>query len=143
VGAAERQSGLADLVLFLDENHCRNRRLIAVLEAASVQYVSHLDRFAPGTPDTEWLPEIARAGWCLLTSDVRIRYNQLERKAVQDHKIRMFCFSRNNLSGLDMAYALEKALPQMRYLSQEEPAPFIAAITRAGEVSVRVQAADF
>jgi hypothetical protein len=143
MGAVEGQSSLAPFVLFLDENHCRNRHLLAVLKETGVPFVSHLDKFKPGLPDTEWLPLVGTSGWCLLTSDVRIRYNELERHAVEHHKLRMFYFSRNNLAGAEMGHALRRALPRMEELFRDEPATFIAAITRRGEVSVRISANNF
>jgi hypothetical protein len=49
----------------------------------------------------------------------------------------MFYFSKNDLSGQQMASALEKALPGMRKLCEKYPPPFFAAITRAGDVHLR------
>jgi hypothetical protein len=55
----------------------------------------------------------------------------------------MFYFSRNNLAGGEMAQALRIALPKMEELFHDEAAPFIAAITRRGEVSVRISVDKF
>jgi hypothetical protein len=41
------------------------------------------------------------------------------------------------MSGQDMAGALELALPKMRRLSRKLDPPFVAAITRIGEVHLR------
>jgi hypothetical protein len=49
----------------------------------------------------------------------------------------MFYFSTNNLSGAQMATALEKALPKMQRIYISQKPPFCAAITRSGEVYVR------
>jgi hypothetical protein len=85
MGAEQGQGSLvaaSPLVLFLDENHCRNRHVISAIEHHGIRWESHLDHFAPGTEDTEWLPELGRRGWALLTTDARIRSNFLEREAV-------------------------------------------------------------
>ena len=134
MGDAEGQSGL---VLFLDENHCRNPHLLAALKAAEVRCEKHLDHFAAGTEDTEWLPIIGSRGWCLLTTDARIKTNYLERECVREHSIRMFYFSRKNISGAEMGLALTKAIPAMRRLFLTQSPPFTASITRGGEVSLR------
>jgi hypothetical protein len=125
------------LVIFLDENHCNNKKILAVLANAAVRVERHLDHFARGTPDEEWLPIVGSNGWALLTTDKRIRYRTNERHAVIKHNVRMFYFSKNDLSGQQMASALEKALPEIRRICVRQAPPFFAAITKAGEVHLR------
>jgi hypothetical protein len=140
MGAEQGQGSLvaaSPLVLFLDENHCRNRHVISAIEHHGIRWESHLDHFAPGTEDTEWLPEIGRRGWALLTTDARIRSNFLEREAVRTNRIRMFYFSRNNLAGMEMGVALLRAIPAMLRLVGTQAAPFTASISRSGEVKLR------
>ncbi len=140
MGAEQGQGSLvaaSPFVLFLDENHCRNRHVISAIEHHGIRWESHLDHFAPGTEDTEWLPEIGRRGWALLTTDARIRSNFLEREAVRTNRIRMFYFSRNNLAGMEMGVALLRAIPAMLKLVGTQAAPFTASISRSGEVKLR------
>lgn len=73
----------------------------------------------------------------MLTTDKRIRYNLLEKRALDQHAVREFVFASGNMSGKDMAAALELALPKMRRLSRNLKPPFVAAITRTGEVHLR------
>jgi hypothetical protein len=73
----------------------------------------------------------------LLTADKRIRYNFLEKRALKEHAVREFVFASGNMSGQDMATALELALPKMLRLSHKLKPPFVAAITRIGEVHLR------
>lgn len=134
----EQGSGGIGNVLFLDENHCRNPHLIAAIEGYGIRCEKHLDHFSPGIPDTEWLSWIARHGWPLLTTDARIRRNQIEREAVRANGLRMFYFSRNNLRGAEMGAALRTALPEIARLAHVQPPPFAASISRRGEVVVRV-----
>jgi hypothetical protein len=75
--------------------------------------------------------------WVLLTTDKRIRYNFLEKRALEQSAVREFVFASGNMSGQDMAAALEFALPKMRRLCRKLKPPFVAAITRTGEVHVR------
>jgi hypothetical protein len=133
----DEQGGLAEFVLFLDENHCRNRHLIEAIVEFGILCEKHLDHFDPGAPDVEWLPIIAKRGWSLLTTDARIKTNFLEKEAVRINKVRMFYFSRNNLAGFQMGQALRKALPNMARIVSEQAPPFTASISRAGEVVLR------
>lgn len=126
-----------DLVIYLDENHCNNKYILSVLKSAGIQVERHLDHFARGTPDEEWLPLVGMNGWVVLTTDKRIRYRSNERQAVIDHDIRMFYFSKNDMSGQQMGDALKKALPEIQKLYSTQPPPFFAAITRTGEVHLR------
>jgi hypothetical protein len=80
---------------------------------------------------------VGSKGWVLLTTDKRIRYNFLEKRALAEHAVREFVFASGNMSGEDMASALELALPKMRRLWRKLNPPFVAAITRIGEVHLR------
>jgi hypothetical protein len=124
-------------IIFLDENHCNNQKLLDVLKNADIPVERHLAHFVRATPDEEWLPFVGRNGWALLTSDARIRYRFNEKRAVQENRVCMFYFSTNNLSGMQMATALEKALPKMQRILAGQKPPYCAAITRSGEVHIR------
>lgn len=125
------------LAIYLDENHCNNKYILAVLEKAGVRVERHLKHFARGTPDEEWLPFVGTNNWILLTTDKRIRFRENEKLAVIRNRVRMFYFSKNEMSGRQMAVAVEKALPEMRKLCEKHQPPFFAAITRGGEVYLR------
>lgn len=137
MGDEQGQGGLAALVFFLDENHCRNPHMIAAIEESGSVCEKHLDHFKAGVADTEWLPVIAGRGWSLITTDARIRTNFLEKEAVRANAARMFYFSRNNLAGREMGAALRRALPEMRKLVERQAPPFTASITRSGQVTLR------
>jgi hypothetical protein len=97
----------------------------------------HLDHFSRGAPDEAWLPLVGTNGWILLTADKRIRYNLLEKRALEKNAVREFVFASGNMSGQEMAQALERALRKMQRLCRKFGPPFVAAITRAGEVHMR------
>lgn len=99
MGDEQRQGGLAGLVLFLDENHCRNSHMIDAIEDRGIRCEKHLDHFRRGLEDIEWLPVIARRGWCVITTDARMRTNLIEKEAVRVNGVRLFYFSRNDIQG--------------------------------------------
>ena len=137
MGDEQGQGGVTELVLFLDENHCRNPHIIEAIEERGLVCEKHLDHFQAGTEDTGWLPVIGERGWCLVTTDARIRRNALEKEAIRANGVRMFYFSRNQLSGKEMGAALRRALPQMEHLVKTQPPPFTASINTKGEVILR------
>ena len=108
-----------------------------VLTKLSVRFERHLDHFGRGIPDEDWLPLVGSKGWALLTADKRIRYNFLEKHALEEHAVREFVFTSGNMSGQDMAAALELAIPKMRRLCHKLKPPFVASITRLSEVHLR------
>lgn len=126
-----------DFALYLDENLCNARAIVETLTKHAVPFKRHLNHFDRGTPDETWLPLVGSKGWLLLTTDKRIRYNFLEKRALEQNSIREFVFTSGNMSGQEMAAALELALPKMRKLCRKVKPPFVAAITRAGEVHLR------
>ncbi len=84
-----------------------------------------------------WLPVVGAEGWALLTSDKKIRYNLLEKRALKRHCVREFVFVSGNMSGREMAQALGQAIRKMQRMCSRVKPPFVAAITRSGEVHVR------
>ena len=102
-----------------------------------MRYERHGQYFASGTEDTVWLPLVGEKGWVLLTKDKRIRYNELEKAAVHEHKIREFYFSSGNYSGAEMAGILLTALRDMVRIFRRQKPPFIASIAGSGKVSLR------
>jgi hypothetical protein len=137
MGDEQGQGGLSQPVLFLDENHCRNPHIIEAIAEHGFKCEKHLDHFEAGTDDVQWLSVVGQRGWCLLTTDSRIRRNRLEKEAVRNNSVRMFYFSRNQLSGREMGEALRKALPHIAELIQNQPAPFTASIGKSGDVTLR------
>ena len=104
----------------------------------TIKHERHGQYFSPGTPDTSWLPFVGEKGWILITKDKRIRFNDLEKEAVLASKVREFYFTSGNFSGSEMATILIAALPEMIRLCRKQEPPFIASITKAGKVYLRL-----
>jgi len=125
------------LVVFLDETSHNCAPIHAALERSKTNFIRHGSRFRSGEFDEVWLQIVGEAGWIVLTCDKRIRYNELEKEKIIEYGIREFVFTSGNLSGSQMGEILEKALPAIKKISSEYPAPFIATISKAGIVTVR------
>jgi hypothetical protein len=136
-GSKHSLSPPEDFVLYLDENLCNSTAILDKLRELGVRFERHLTHFSRGTPDETWLPVVGKNGWVLLTADKRIRYNFLERRALEKNAVREFVFASGNLSGQEMATALESGLGKMIRMCRKLKLPFVAAITRTGEVHLR------
>jgi hypothetical protein len=75
----------------------------------------------------------------LITKDKRIRFNDLEKAAVVTYRVREFYFTSGNYSGAEMAIMLIAAMPEIIRLCGKQPPPFIASITKASKVHLRLQ----
>lgn len=66
---------LASLTFFLDYQIGRYT-VAEALRGAGARVEVHIDHFNQAAPDTEWIPEVARRGWVLITRDKNIRRNR-------------------------------------------------------------------
>ncbi|OLE61782.1 MAG: hypothetical protein AUI36_11230 [Cyanobacteria bacterium 13_1_40CM_2_61_4] len=106
------------------------------LRDAGAQVEIHDDHFPQGALDAEWLPEVGRRGWVLVTKDREIRYRAAEREALLNAGVRAFVLRTRGLSGPDNAQILVRALPRMVRFCIGNPPPFIAAVLPSGGVTM-------
>jgi hypothetical protein len=126
-----RLERLRALTFFLD--HQIGRYIVAErLRAAGATVEVHLDHFAGDAPDTEWIPEVARRGWVLITKDKNIRRNPLERAAYEQAGLRGFVATGGDLSGKDLGEILVRCLDGMSRRAHNRTGPLLFAISRNG-----------
>lgn len=120
-------------VFFLDRNLGRNK-FSNTLRALGLRIEVHDDHFRPDASDAEWLREVGARRWVVVTIDRRIRYRQLEWLACKAGMVRAFAFSSGNLRAEEMAGIFVKALPNIIRFLDEQQGPFLATITKSGDV---------
>ncbi len=126
---------LLDLTLFVDE--CLGHHDVpGALARAGIQVEVLRDHFAAGTEDATWLAAVGRLGWVVLTSDKRIRRRNAEMQALLAANVIAFVLTSGNLSGQAAGLAFVRAYPRMQKLVRDRVAPFVAAVTAAGSVSL-------
>jgi hypothetical protein len=91
-GNARSPSPPEDFVLYLDENLCNSRDIQDSLTKLRVRFERHLAHFDKGIADETWLPLVGSKRWVLLTADKRIRYNMLEKRALNEYAVCEFVF---------------------------------------------------
>lgn len=127
--------------MFLDRN--LGKRIITdALRQAGADVRVHDDYFSPKARDEEWLSEVGRRQWVVLTKDTRIRYREIERMALMNAGVRAFVLTAKNLQGSEMANIFVRALPAIQRFATRHTPPFIAKITRSGSVSMLVSHHD-
>ncbi len=123
------------LTFFLDWN--LGKHVIAnTLREAGARVEIHDDHFPVGAQDNEWLPAVGKKGWVVLTKDQRIRHRGLELKALMDARVKAFVLTTGNLRGLEMAAIFVKALPAIQRCVHKNDHPFIARISKQGQVTL-------
>ncbi|HEX6901511.1 MAG TPA: hypothetical protein VF789_17420 [Thermoanaerobaculia bacterium] len=80
------------------------------------------------TQDRDWLPEVGRRGWVVLTADYRMRYRERERDAIMDNNVRVFVL-RGHLHTQRISYFLDNLHHVERFLRTYEEA-FVAKVYR-------------
>lgn len=108
--------------------------VVEALRAAGEVAHAHDDFFAQNTPDAEWLVDVARRGWVILTKDKDIRRNEIERVAIVRARAACFMLGRGDLSAPRMGRTFVAALPRMRRALRRFGLPLAASVNLAGEL---------
>ena len=87
------------------------------------QIIALRDQFKPDTPDIDWIPEIGRRKWILVSYDYNQRRRTNERQALQDHHVRAIYIrhGRNPRSHFDDAARIIKNWPKIERSAQNAP----------------------
>lgn len=127
----------APIVLFVD------RALGAedvpnALKGAGATIEIHQDHFVDTTDDREWIEDVTKRGWAILTKDKRIKRNRLERMTLEGAGAAAFILTAGDISGADMAAAFVRALPRIQKILDKFTRPIIATIGPGGGVTLLV-----
>ncbi len=123
-------------IIFFIDRCLGSKRIVEKLRSAGITIEIHDDHFDKGAQDVDWLPEVGRRGWVVLTKDANIGKRTLERNAVTRAGIKMFALASQNLSGKDMVAIFVGAIVPMQEFVRKHPAPFIAKIYRDGRIDL-------
>jgi hypothetical protein len=130
-----RPTDASTLTFFVDRS-LGARDVPEALRAAGTLVEVHDDHFAPDTPDTIWLAEVGARGWVVLTKDSRIRRHPLELQSLLAADVAAFMLTATDLTGADMGRVLVTAIPRLTTLVRSRARPFIATISRQGQVTI-------
>lgn len=124
------------LITFFIDRCLGSKRIATALKNAGITVEIHSDHFDPAAQDVDWLPEVGKRGWIVLTKDENIGKRTLERIAVASAHIKMFTLASQSLSGSDMIAIFQKVAVPMQEFVRQNPAPFIAKIYRDGRIDL-------
>lgn len=69
----------------------------------------------------DWLQEVGRRGWIVLTKDHRIRYRGPELAALQQAQVRAFVLTGGDLQGAEMGQIFVRALAAIKRFVRKTP----------------------
>ena len=111
--------------------------MATILRAAGLHVKVHDDHFRQDALDPEWLAAVGEKNWIIVTRDERIRYNVAEKQAMRRAKVRALVLTAQGDLRADMlAQNFLKALPKIRRVVEKQNPPFIAKLSRSGDVTL-------
>lgn len=131
-GARPEAARLASVTFFLDHQIGRYQVAEAMRSAGALVEV-HLDHFRGDAPDVDWIPEVARRNWVLITKDQNIRRNPLERTAYIASNLRGFVLTGKDMNAREMGELLIRCLSGMVRRTAGRPGPILFTISRGGQ----------
>ena len=124
---------LESAVFFIDRS-VGKKSVAEPLREAGLTVELHDDHFPQNAHDEQWLTEVGKRGWFVITRDDRIRYRRLEAEAVRNAKVGLFVVVSKNLTGPQTAEVVLKAMSRLRRFISGHRRPFIAKIYRDGKI---------
>lgn len=106
------------------------KRSAAILDGAGFSLEWHDDHFPQKTPDEEWLREVTRRGWVVLTHDRKMRYTSRIRDEILDSGARVFIIRSARLTTSQLAQVVVNSRTRVTRFLERHPAPFIAKVLR-------------
>jgi predicted nuclease of predicted toxin-antitoxin system len=124
------ESLLESSTFFVDR--CLGRSVGVALREHGLNVEFHADHFVDDAADEDWISEVGRHGWIVLTKDKAIRRRPVELEAVVAANVRMFSLSSGNMTGKEMASVFAENRRRMGRFLKDHPPPFIARVSKSG-----------
>lgn len=123
------------VVLFLDR--CLGGKLLSgALRERGYAVEVHGDHFADDAADTDWIAEVAKREWVILSKDGMIRRRELERRALEDHDAVAFILTNASASAEQFIAAFAAAMPRIERLVATHTRPLICMVSPSGDIRV-------
>lgn len=137
-----------NIEIFLDRN-IASRTLVETMRKAQItkdlglKIHSHIEIFQKHNTtkeinDAAWLSEIGRRKWPVITRDLNIQYNAVEKQAVIDAEVALFALTSKQITAAQQAQIVIKALPAiLRFINANSP-PYIVKVYKDSTLSTPI-----
>src|SRR6476646_1545389 len=133
------QKQLEESVFFVDRSSGKYE-LPDGLRALGLTIERHDDHFAGDTPDVDWIAACGKNGWVIVSSDLNIKRNVLEQRAILNAGVAAFFFTSASITSAEQIEIVKKALQRIAKMLVTQPRPFIARLSRQGDVELWLNA---
>lgn len=116
--------------------------MLDLVRTLDVRFEPYHRHFPPGRADHDWIVEVTRRGWVILSLDRAIRYNPAAKRAIARTGARVFFLTGAEMKAEKIAEVIRTGLPRMLAVVMSTPAPFFATINRSGGLGVVKSGAD-
>ncbi|KYC42090.1 hypothetical protein WA1_19005 [Scytonema hofmannii PCC 7110] len=123
-------------IVFFVDRCLGSKRVVETLRNSGLSIEVHDEHFHKGAQDVDWLPEVGKRGWVVLTKDAKIGKHTSEKFAVFSAKVKMIVLASQSMTGDQMIEAFLKAIVPMQEFVRKHPAPFIAKLFRDGHIDM-------
>jgi predicted nuclease of predicted toxin-antitoxin system len=110
--------------------------VVDALRAAGENAHAHDSHFDQNTPDVEWLAEVGKRRWVVLTKDKNLRRNELEHLTIVNAKVACFMLGRGDVTAATMGRVFVDSLPQMKRVLRRFHVPVAASLSVGGQMRV-------
>ncbi|HTZ76712.1 MAG TPA: hypothetical protein VMC10_02330 [Stellaceae bacterium] len=131
--ASSKSRQLEERTLFVDRSLGRHYVADALRKAGALVEV-HDTHFQTNAPDEEWLREVGRKNWIVLTKDARIRHRPNELSALKEARVVAVVLTAGNLTGPQMANVFVKALRAIQRRAGTARPPALFTFGRDGKL---------
>lgn len=101
---------------------------------AGVPVVAHGERFAPHTPDSEWLTVAGQEHWIVLTRDKNIRRKPDEIEALRQGNVIAFVLASGNATAADTAELVTRVLRRLHRTAVGAKRPALFTVSSTGMI---------
>jgi hypothetical protein len=131
----ESAEPLENVVFFVDRSSGKYG-LVEGLKNLGLNVERHDDHFNEKTSDVEWLTFCGERNWIVVSSDLNIKKNLLEKHALLASKVASFFFTSAKLTSQQQIQIFAKALRRITNYALHQKRPFIARIHPDGKVEL-------
>ncbi len=111
-------------------------RLAKAIHGQGITVEVHDDHFPQDALDKDWLPEVGKKGWLVLTADENIGRRQIELFAVNDYSVKLFVFVPSKMNARGRNAIIVDSLLSIVKVAEKNQAPFIAKIYRDSRIEI-------
>ncbi|MDF5722835.1 MAG: hypothetical protein PUP91_20630 [Rhizonema sp. PD37] len=87
-------------IIFFVDRYLGNKTVVETLRNSGITVEIHDDHFHKSAQDVDWVPEIGKRGWVVLTKDANIGKRTSEKIAVVREKVKMLGLTQKLPKGL-------------------------------------------